>query len=101
MANAANQPRLQGVGCTREVHVLIPIKGVLKRVRGGLFSMRHNVVSSEITGRGHRFPNVPAHMTEDSAPTHSGFNRFPGEKFQGVALFVISQLYPDLRRHPA
>jgi len=29
--------------------------------------MRHNVVSSEITGRGYRFPNVPAQMTEDSA----------------------------------
>ena len=29
--------------------------------------MQHNVVSSEITGRGYRFPNVPAQMVEGSA----------------------------------
>ncbi|MDL1975124.1 MAG: hypothetical protein LWX55_10210 [Deltaproteobacteria bacterium] len=29
--------------------------------------MRHSVVSSEITGRGYRFPNVPAPMTEGQA----------------------------------
>jgi hypothetical protein len=37
--------------CTREVHVLSPLKEVLKRVRGDLFSMQRDVVSSEITGR--------------------------------------------------
>ncbi len=42
----------------RIVHVLI---------QGDLFSMRHNVVSSETTGRGYRFPNVPAQMMENSA----------------------------------
>jgi hypothetical protein len=31
--------------------------------------MRHNVVSREITGRGYRYPNVPAQMMEDSAPS--------------------------------
>ncbi len=29
--------------------------------------MRHDVVSSENTGRGHRFPNVPAPMMEGQA----------------------------------
>ena len=45
-------------GCTREVHVLI---------RGGLISERYDVVSSEITGRGYRYPNVPAQRKEGSA----------------------------------
>jgi hypothetical protein len=43
-----------------EVHVLI---------RGDLFSMRHDVVSSEITGKGYRYPNVPAQTMEGSAKT--------------------------------
>ena len=29
--------------------------------------MQHNAVSSEITGRGYRFPNVPAQMMEGTA----------------------------------
>ena len=29
--------------------------------------MRYNVASGEITGRGYRFPNVPAQMMEDPA----------------------------------
>ncbi len=31
--------------------------------------MRHNIVSSEITGRGYRFPNVPAQMEERLRPS--------------------------------
>ena len=55
-------PEEQGIrkwrGYAREVHVLI---------RGDLFSIRRDVVPSEITGRGYRLPNVPAQMMECSA----------------------------------
>ncbi len=36
-------------------------------IRGDLFSVRHDVVFSEKTGRGYRYPNVPAQMMENSA----------------------------------
>ena len=36
--------------CISEVHVISPLKGVLKRVRGDLYSMQYKIVSSEITG---------------------------------------------------
>jgi hypothetical protein len=47
--------------CISEVHVLSPLKKVLKRVRGGLYSKQYKIVSSEITGR----VPVPKHPGTD------------------------------------
>jgi hypothetical protein len=48
--------------------------------------MRHDVVSSEITGRGYRFPNVPAQMMEVSAP----FVRYETKTSRQEAYFAAS-----------
>ena len=36
--------------CISEVYVISPLKGVLKRVRGDLYSMQYETISSETTG---------------------------------------------------
>jgi len=41
--------------CISEVHVFSPLKGVLKRVRGDLYSMQYRLTPSETTG------GVPVH----------------------------------------
>ncbi len=54
--------------CISEVHVISPLKGVPKRVRGDLYSKQYKVVSSEITG------GVPVHKypgTDEECPALS------------------------------